>query len=764
MGAMEILETTLAVVFVYLILSLIATAAAEVLERWNGLRGKTLRDVLASVVGDHAKARELLLDDARLRAMVQAIDPGWIEHLQKSLVRKSLRKLMRLGVSPLRAVGVPGIGAIGAEPTATSTAAPSYLEPRSVAEALLRRGYGERWRVAVAEGGDIVRGRLGASGWQQLEALRRDATGPDDLLGRVAEWIDEVNARSIGWYKRRLQARLLWIGVALALVTNADTVQMMSRFASDPQMRAAAVARATQLAEASAPFACDTVDPADQPGRARVCLQLPAIGGQRVDGAGGGDAVSCAAVDPAVAPASATKCLQQFGKGQTATLLPAAALCPEIQKLPNPTQQQVISCLAGEVEPFLGWRRDPLVEGWRESVRAAVVPPSWFGQLWQWLGWQHLADLLLKVVGLLVTAVAVSMGAPFWFDLLNKLVSLRSSQAIPVGQKPAGRPAAEGGAVPATAAAGGNGAVALAASEAPSRWRGGMSGFDPMAAALDLRNADWLAYLAALAYQPDDVVRARLKALGLDGRGFASARDTQGFVAWCDSDCFIVFRGTQELRDWQTDLDAAPVPAPDCLGAGWSGSAVHQGFAEAYAGADATLKGILRELPGGTRRLWLAGHSLGGALAQLCAAALEQALPAANAADAAARWIGIRGVYTYGSPRVGDARFAEHLERSCSGRLHRFVNQRDAVARVPLEAMGYRHAGTAAYFDALGRLHVDPAGWFVGLDTVVVDANDMLRQAAEVGTDHRIGAYREALRRELERRGLPAESPWAVQG
>src|SRR5262249_4522387 len=33
----------------------------------------------------------------------------------------------------------------------------------------------------------------------------------------------------------------------------------------------------------------------------------------------------------------------------------------------------------------------------------------------------------IKLLGLLATALAVSLGAPFWFDLLNKLVSLRGA-------------------------------------------------------------------------------------------------------------------------------------------------------------------------------------------------------------------------------------------------------------------------------------------------------------------------------------------------
>lgn len=46
-------------------------------------------------------------------------------------------------------------------------------------------------------------------------------------------------------------------------------------------------------------------------------------------------------------------------------------------------------------------------------------------------GQDPLAWLRTHVLGFLITTIALSLGAPFWFDLLNKLVSLRSS-----GQKP----------------------------------------------------------------------------------------------------------------------------------------------------------------------------------------------------------------------------------------------------------------------------------------------------------------------------------------
>ena len=38
-----------------------------------------------------------------------------------------------------------------------------------------------------------------------------------------------------------------------------------------------------------------------------------------------------------------------------------------------------------------------------------------------------LGDFLLKLVGILVTGFAISQGAPFWFDVLNKFMVVRST-------------------------------------------------------------------------------------------------------------------------------------------------------------------------------------------------------------------------------------------------------------------------------------------------------------------------------------------------
>jgi hypothetical protein len=45
-------------------------------------------------------------------------------------------------------------------------------------------------------------------------------------------------------------------------------------------------------------------------------------------------------------------------------------------------------------------------------------------------------EVWLKIAGLLLTALALTLGAPFWFDLLNRVANLRSSGNRPAPDGP----------------------------------------------------------------------------------------------------------------------------------------------------------------------------------------------------------------------------------------------------------------------------------------------------------------------------------------
>ena len=57
------------------------------------------------------------------------------------------------------------------------------------------------------------------------------------------------------------------------------------------------------------------------------------------------------------------------------------------------------------------------------EVQDAGMPVGWDSEALALTGFWA---IIKKIAGLLLTAFAVSLGAPFWFDLLNKIVVLRS--------------------------------------------------------------------------------------------------------------------------------------------------------------------------------------------------------------------------------------------------------------------------------------------------------------------------------------------------
>lgn len=70
--------------------------------------------------------------------------------------------------------------------------------------------------------------------------------------------------------------------------------------------------------------------------------------------------------------------------------------------------------------------------GYSAVSRTTGQPLSWFSEEW-WkenLG-NDAGAVVTRVLGWAVTAVAISFGAPFWFDLLNKLINLRNTGTPP---------------------------------------------------------------------------------------------------------------------------------------------------------------------------------------------------------------------------------------------------------------------------------------------------------------------------------------------
>jgi hypothetical protein len=148
--------------------------------------------------------------------------------------------------------------------------------------------------------------------------------------------------------------------------------------------------------------------------------------------------------------------------------------------------------------------------------------------------------------------------------------------------------------------------------------------------------------------------------------------DTQAYLAVSADFAVLAFRGTSSVKDWITNLHANLVPlkgAPaDVL--------VHEGFLKAFTCCRDEIKTAVDRFVPPDLGLYITGHSLGGALAQIASAALERDNLAA--------------CYTYGSPRVGTSDF----DRQVKCPHYRLINRSDLVPGVPAPRPGgYRHTG-----------------------------------------------------------------------
>jgi hypothetical protein len=211
--------------------------------------------------------------------------------------------------------------------------------------------------------------------------------------------------------------------------------------------------------------------------------------------------------------------------------------------------------------------------------------------------------------------------------------------------------------------------------------------FLPTNTGVSLRNAWWLMDAAFLSYcRPADVHRILDETVQATVTSFSGKLTTQCFVATTDDWIVLAFRGTQvddfsaSIIDWSVDAQFLPLRDSH-------GDLVHGGFLsaidEVWHEVSSHVEALQRTRP---RPFWMTGHSLGAALATIAAN---------RSADRPE--LGLVGLQTFGSPRVGDRRFGQRINVP----VHRFRHNDDLVTQLPLGFV-YRHVGSLHFIDSNG--------------------------------------------------------------
>jgi hypothetical protein len=315
----QVIDVAIGMIFVYLLLSLICSAANEAIESKLKNRAQDLEKGIKNLLGDKGLAEKLYGHDL-INGLFSEKDKGKPSYIPSKTFALALLNI----VFPDGGSAVPANQNILASFRQTIASLPADSPVTPIKDALL--------------------------------ALIDDAQGDIEKFRKnVEDWYDAAMDRVSGWYKRRAHAIILVLGLLISIGLNADTVYIAQRLVSDPGTRNGLVA-AAQAYEKEVGAAQPTADAKDA---LKTNLQK----------------------------------LESLG-------LP---LGWNIEPPPDPDHPEA----KPKMDLNLKW---PGLRVWHKDV---IV--GWYGQIrFHWLGW-------------ILTALAISLGAPFWFDMLNKIIVVRST-------------------------------------------------------------------------------------------------------------------------------------------------------------------------------------------------------------------------------------------------------------------------------------------------------------------------------------------------
>ena len=192
----QIIDIAIGMAFIYLLVSLVCSAVAELIEQFFKYRARKLE-----------KGIQEMLDPNKASAVVECLyNHGLVNSLYK---------------------GSYGI--------AKKTELPSYIPARNFALALLDLMNNPPVGLVLPH--------------NVTQAIRTLTISGQDLQQNVEAWYNSAMDRVSGWYKRRSQTIILTCGLVIATALNIDSVYVARTLSNDATLRQSLVAAAQEYAK-----------------------------------------------------------------------------------------------------------------------------------------------------------------------------------------------------------------------------------------------------------------------------------------------------------------------------------------------------------------------------------------------------------------------------------------------------------------------------------------------------------------------------------
>ncbi len=217
-----------------------------------------------------------------------------------------------------------------------------------------------------------------------IDLCARAGDDLDSFRKLLDEWFATFETQLTAWYRQKTQYVLIGLSLAVAVAMNVDTLDIVRQFSADPKVLRAVVEQARSAAQDESLATYLDTSARDT---ARKTLEEAVKATRNLD--------ACSA---------------------------AADTCKEARKKAIEAEQQARDALA-EAQHAL----DQRIADKADALMAGGLKLGWQpGQFRRWLDSLDQAEGWNKLLGLLISACALALGAPFWFNVLKSVASVRS--------------------------------------------------------------------------------------------------------------------------------------------------------------------------------------------------------------------------------------------------------------------------------------------------------------------------------------------------
>lgn len=240
----------------------------------------------------------------------------------------------------------------------------------------------------------------------------------DKLKAHIEQWFNDYMDRVSGWYKTKQRKKFLVVGFLVAIFLNVDSLHLLKVLSLDDNLK-------NRLVE-SAEKTVDNLEK-DSTMRGNISFIIKSV-----------SIVKDTTMDPKTAPSEITRMQTILKQLDSSSRIKNAIAKKELRQLDSAMN------MVSELNIPIGWSKTVAPWSWFQKKKAreinlAALHDSKTPGLIAYLTYRNnshsFGNVFKYLIGIIISGISLSFGAPFWFELLSKFVNIRRSGKIPETDK-----------------------------------------------------------------------------------------------------------------------------------------------------------------------------------------------------------------------------------------------------------------------------------------------------------------------------------------